>query len=100
MPSTFGISDVQELLSPEGQAAVLVGSLAPDADSVDSASHQIATATIEPLYGKFLELQPDHSMQLAYRDIAGQSGYVIIDCSFHGLTTLANPRSKPEIVME
>lgn len=100
MPSAFKASDVQDILCPQGPATALVGSLAPEADSFDSISYQVATATFKPLKEPFLDLRPDHPMQCAYKDIMGQSGYVIVDCSFLGLTTLSSPRLKSEIIME
>jgi hypothetical protein len=79
---------------------VIVGSLAPDADSLDSVSYQVATAMFESLEPPFLDLQQDHPMKCTYEDIEGHSRSVIVDCSFYGLTTLASPGLKSETTME
>jgi hypothetical protein len=56
IPLTFAIDDVQKTLCPLSPAAVIVGSLAPDADSLNSVSYQAATAMFEPLEPPFLDL--------------------------------------------
>jgi len=100
VPPALTIYDLQKTLLPRNPAAVIVGSLAPDADSIDSVSYQVATATFEPLDPPFLDLQPGHQMKCTYNDIEGQSRLLIVDCSFFGLTTLASPSSKSDIEME
>ncbi|KAH0537353.1 hypothetical protein FGG08_005832 [Glutinoglossum americanum] len=100
VPSTFKESDVQKILCPQSPATALVGSLAPDADSFDSGSYQVATVTFEPLNPPFIDLQPDRPMQCNHENTTGQSGAITVDCSFLGLTTLASPSSKSEIIMD
>lgn len=81
---------VQDIISPSNPNAVRIKSWAPEADSGDSQSWQVATVIMNDQEPNFFGLVGEKSLRLPRNSNDSES--LIADINFLGMTTLASPK--------